>query len=133
MKINARKFATWLIALAIVMALYSLAGDGETLLASGFGVGILVIGMVFRRAIFGTVHRVVERTVDTQATKLFGEASDPGEPFDFDGAIQRHLEAREDEAIDPDAAFDRYMKKRAAGEVTRPPTTQRPTFGRKRA
>ena len=95
MKLNARKFATWIIAMVIVTLLYQLAGDGEEMLASGFGVGVLVIGMVFRRAIFGALHGGVERVIDTQAEKLFAVREDDGQPFDADAAFANYMANRE--------------------------------------
>lgn len=136
MKPNALKFATWLIAMLVVMLLYELASDGESLLASSFGVGVLLVGFVFRRAIFRTVHRVIEGTLTSQAEKIFGVTEGPAEPFDAQAAIERHLAGNGREEFDVDAAFDRYMAKRQAGEVSAPPApadapASRPSFGRK--
>lgn len=136
MKLNAVKFATGLIALLVVTLLYELASDGESLLASSFGMGVLLVGFVFRKLIFKTVHRVVEGTLTSQAEKVFGVTAEPGEPFDAQAAIERHLKGSDGEQFDVDAAFDRYMARRQAGEVSPPPapsetTASRPAFGRK--
>lgn len=136
MRPNALKFATWLIALLIVTLLYELASDGESMLASSFGVGVLVLGLVFRRMIFRSVHRLVEGVLVSQTEKVFGVVHDSGETFDAQAAIDRHLARRSNGEFDVDAAFDRHMAKKHAlkdGTMPSPPEAAevRPQFGRK--
>ncbi|WP_265570080.1 hypothetical protein [Sphingomicrobium nitratireducens] len=120
MKLNARKFATSVIALLIVWWLYGLASDGETVLAGGFGASVAMVGFMFRRAIFGVVHRHVESVVDGQAQRLFSAAHDEPEAFDADEAFARYMANRKDEVPAEPAAP-------AMGQAR-----ARPAFGRKR-
>lgn len=96
MKLNARKFATWLIALLLVSLLYQLVIDGEQVLASSFGVGVLLVGMVFRRSIFRLFHHHVEQAVDRQASKLFAGEPEEREAFDVDAAFANYMANRDD-------------------------------------
>lgn len=119
MKPNARRIATWIIALVLVTLLYQYVSEDSSLLAGGFGAIVLFVGFLFRRTIFRSFHRGVDKVVDKQAEKLFAVGEEQGQPFDADAAFVKYMANRQVEAEEP---------KDRGSFVKRPHS---PTFGRK--
>ena len=95
MKLNARKFASWLIALVLVTLLFDFAIDGEEALAGGVGIVIVVVALMFRESIFRLFHHHIDKTLEALPAKLAADSGDDRPTFDVDAAFANYLSGRE--------------------------------------